>query len=100
LRDKVLLERRHAEGIRNFEVGQPAIRTVGTHVELAAAAKERRGRTAVREAAVVKVAEDGLVGCDGHRGCMLRRAPLLRFRRMTWSTRLASDVRTGSGNLG
>src|SRR6266481_188984 len=95
--DQVLLERRHAEGVLDLEVGRLAVRAFGVDEVLALSLEEARHGTGLAESHVPEIAEDGLVRGGLHGALVMRAEPFPRLLCMALGARAVADVREHLG---
>ena len=81
-RNQILLQRLHAEGVRDLELARLAVGAVRPDQELPIAPREGRRHAAMSEHRVSEVAEHGLLVGGLHRQGMVRAAVRLRLLRM------------------
>ena len=71
-----MLQRRHAEGVLDLEVGGLAVGALGADEVLVFPLEEARDRARPSEARVPEIAENGLVRGRLHRTLVVRAKPL------------------------
>src|SRR4029434_5384891 len=82
-RNQILLQRLHAEGVRDLELAWFAVGAVRPDQELRVAPREGRGHAAMSEHRVSEAAEHRLLVGGLHRQGVVRAAVRLRLLRMT-----------------
>ncbi len=90
-RHEVLLQWSDAERVRDGEVTQAPVRTVGMDEELAVPSIEGVTDAAGRDFRIVEAREDTRVRRHGHRRAVMRPRPALAFGGVTRPARLAPD---------